>query len=62
MQPLSPGSTTAETHAEEVPPHFWLVLIAVVVAVLVLTLSTVSFDGFDRLLRDGEPFAPYSTT
>jgi hypothetical protein len=45
-----------------VPLHFWLALIAVVAAVLMLILATVSFEGFDRLLRDGEPFAPYYAT
>jgi hypothetical protein len=61
MQRLNPGCTTLE-HAEEVPLHFWLALIAVVAAVLMLILATVSFEGFDRLLRDGEPFAPYYAT
>jgi hypothetical protein len=62
MQRRRPRATTAETPAEEVPALFWLLLIAAVAAVSMVTISTVRFDGFDRLLRDGGLFAPYFTT
>lgn len=46
----------------KVPALGWFALIAAVATTLFLVLSTVSFQGVDRLLPAGELFLPYFTT
>jgi len=62
MQRVHHDNTAAKTRAREVPALFWFVVIAAVAATLLLVVSTVGFQGLDRLLPDGEPFLPYFTT
>jgi hypothetical protein len=46
-----------------VPPAWWpLVIVAVGAAAMLLLLGSVSFEGLDRLLPEGQPFLPYFTT
>jgi hypothetical protein len=51
-----------DTRPTKVPALGWFALIAAVATTLFLILSTVSFDGLDRLLPAGELFLPYFTT
>ncbi|HEV8027889.1 MAG TPA: hypothetical protein VGP50_10695 [Stellaceae bacterium] len=46
-----------------VPPVWWpLVIVAVGAAAMLLLLGSVSFEGLDRLVPEGQPFLPYFTT
>jgi hypothetical protein len=44
-------------------PVWWtLVIVALGAAAMLMLLGSVSFEGLDRLLPDGQPFLPYFTT
>ena len=51
-----------DTRPTKVPALGWFALIAAVATALFLVLSTVSFQGVDRLPPAGELFLPYFTT
>jgi hypothetical protein len=45
------------------PPVWWpIVIVAVGAAAMLLLLGSVSFEGLDRLVPEGQPFLPYFTT
>jgi plastocyanin domain-containing protein len=43
------------------PISIWLVLL-IVAAVALTCLGLIGFEGFDHLLKNGEPFVPYWVT
>ena len=50
--------------AEVAAATIWwpIVIVAVGAAAMLLLLGSVSFEGLDRLLPEGQPFLPYFTT